>query len=151
MSTVTGTSNNDLRRIATYGDESEQMRIMQHDLPRDVLEILVNSKRPAIAIALVSAQHDLPRDLVEKLEEHERTRLRQGDSIGLDQLIGNMDNASNEFRLRMSLEDIKFERLRDLFDELNLPGEQRETISARKQSGKYNETVDQAITATTVR
>jgi hypothetical protein len=151
VSTVTGISNNDLRRIATYGDESERMRIMQHDLPYDVLEILVNSKRPMIAIALVSAQHDLPRDLVDKLEEHERIRLRQGNSIGLDQLIGNMDHASNEFRLRMLLEDIKFERLRDVFDELNLPDEQREEISARKRSGEYNETVAQAITATTVR
>lgn len=151
MITVTGTSSNELQLIAREGSESDQLLILNQDLPRDVLELLVEANRPAIAIALVSAQHDLPRDLVVQLEAAERERLRTGSSIGMAHRVGNMDHASTEFRLKMLLEDIKFERLRDVFDDLELSNEQREELSERKRSGRWDETVADAIAATAPR
>jgi len=149
VSTVTGTSSSELRRIALEGSEGDQLQILNQELPRDVLELLVDANRPTIAVALVSAQFDMPRDLVRRLEEAERERVSSGTSIGLDQLIGNMHNGSTEFRLKMWLEDIHFDRLRDVFTDLELPEHQRDLISDRKLSGERDETVAEAIAATT--
>lgn len=124
-----------LLEIARTGGPLEQQRIAQlpevHD---DVLQELVSSTDQTVLL-LMTYRTDLPSRLVRQLEDQERVRLAAGTGFGLDQTIGNMEQASTEFRLLMPLEFLHDDRLEETLEALNLNAPTREQIRRERDDG----------------
>jgi hypothetical protein len=125
----------ELLRLASGGSATEQQRIAQlPELPTRVLEELVKSEDQTVLV-LLTYRTDIPPYLVARLEDGERARLADGSGFGLDQNIGNMAHASTDFRLRMPLEFLDDDLLRQTLDVLQVEEALREKIEEQKDRG----------------